>query len=69
MDTSNLDERQKKYINLMRDQFLTYKRMSTMRGIVLYGGMGGMSSMGGMGGYVGMGGMSTMGSMRGYESM
>jgi hypothetical protein len=39
MDTSNLDDMKKEYINLMRDQILAQKRMSTMRG------MGGMSSM------------------------
>ena len=37
MDTSNLDDRQKEYVNLMRDQILAQKRMSAMGGTGGYG--------------------------------
>jgi hypothetical protein len=68
MDMSKLDEKQKEYINLCRDEVLTKKRMMTnyMKGAnggmsVPMGGYGTMNAMGGMsappGGYGGMGAM------------
>ena len=50
MDTSKLDDKQKEYVNLCRDQVLHKKRMmSDMSGI------GGMEAYGGIGGVGGMG--------------
>jgi hypothetical protein len=74
IDTSNLYDKQKEYINLMRDQVLAQQRMMTYGGIGGYGGMGGMGgmgapmgefmdSMGGIGGYGGMDGVGAMGDM------
>jgi hypothetical protein len=48
-DTYNLDERQKEYINMCRDEVLAKKRMMTK----MMSGFGGMSAP--MGGYGGMG--------------
>ncbi|XP_071683654.1 uncharacterized protein [Lolium perenne] len=65
MDTSHMDERQKEYINLLRDEVLAKKRllvanMNTSTTGMFGGGMfgGGMPTFGG-----GMGGMAGMGSM------
>ena len=71
MDTSHMDERQKEYINLLRDEVLAKKRllvanMNTPTTGMFGGGMfgGGMPTFGGgMGGMTGMGGMAGMGSM------
>jgi hypothetical protein len=72
MDTSHMDERQKEYINLARDEVLAKKRLSIakmntpmdgmfgggMGGMPIFeGGMGGMPAMGGMGGFGGMAGI------------
>jgi hypothetical protein len=67
MDTSHMDERQKEYINLARDEVLAKKRllianMNTPMAGMFGGGMGGMASMGGM---AGMGSMPAMGGMAG----
>jgi hypothetical protein len=57
MDTSNMDARQKEYINLARDEVLAKKRMLANHmnaPSVGYGGMGAPASVFG-GGYEGMG--------------
>ena len=76
MDTSHMDERQKEYINLARDEVLAKKRllianMNTPTAGMFGGGMpmfgGGMGDMTGMGGMTGMGSMlmPAMGGMAG----
>jgi hypothetical protein len=73
MDTSHMDERQKEYINLARDEVLAKKRllianMNTPTAGMFGGGMfgGGMPMFGGgIGGMADMGGMPTMGGMAG----
>jgi hypothetical protein len=79
MDTSHMDERQKEYINLARDEVLAKKRLlianmntpmvGMFGGGMFGGGMpmfgGGMGGMASMGGMAGMGGMATMGGMAG----
>jgi hypothetical protein len=78
-DTSNMDEKQKEYINLARDEVLAKKRLMAnylkaqselMRGFGGIGGYGGMGAapagfgcIGGYGGYGGMGDMGGMGAM------
>ncbi|KAK1603679.1 hypothetical protein QYE76_027352 [Lolium multiflorum] len=84
MDTSHMDERQKEYINLLRDEVLAKKRllianMNTSTTGMFGGGMfgggmfgGGMPTFGGgMGGMAGMGSMPmpTMGGMAGMGGM
>jgi hypothetical protein len=81
MDTSHMDEKQKEYINLARDEVLAKKRllianMNTptvgmfgggMAGMPMFGGgMAGMGGMAGIGGTAAMGGMPDMG---GYGGM
>jgi hypothetical protein len=66
MDTSHMDERQKEYINLARDEVLAKKRlllatMNTPTVGMFGGGMAGMPMFGG--GMAGMGGMDAMGGM------
>ncbi|XBI80403.1 hypothetical protein VPH35_089584 [Triticum aestivum] len=58
-DTSNLNEAQKEYVNLAREEVLIQKRaMICMSGGGLGGmGGGGLGAMGGMGGFGAMGGM------------
>jgi hypothetical protein len=63
MDTSHMDERQKEYINLARDEVLAKKRlllatMNTPTVGMFGGGMAGMPMFGG--GMTGMGGMAAM---------
>ncbi|KAK1564085.1 hypothetical protein QYE76_037717 [Lolium multiflorum] len=72
MDTSHMDERQKEYVNLLRDEVLAKKRllvanMNTSTTGMFGGGMfgGGMGGMGGMGSMP----MPTMGGMGGMGSM
>jgi hypothetical protein len=52
IDTSNMDERQKEYINLARDEVLAKKRMMAN---YMKAQSEGMNAFGGMGGYGGMG--------------
>nr|XP_020193284.1 dnaJ homolog subfamily C member 7 homolog [Aegilops tauschii subsp. strangulata] len=76
MDTSTLDEKQKEYVNLAREEVLVQKRAMVGMGGMGGGGMGGMSGMGSMGGIGGfgatMGGfratMGAMGGMGGFEA-
>jgi hypothetical protein len=73
MDTSNLDDKQKEYINLMHDKILAQKWIMSQGGMNFMGGMGapmgGFGGMGGtgapLGGMSGMGGMSSMGGIGG----
>jgi hypothetical protein len=74
MDTSHMDERQKEYINLARDEVLAKKRllianMNTPTAGMFGGGMpkfgGGMGGMADMEGMAGMGSMPAMGGMAG----
>jgi hypothetical protein len=61
MDTSTLDEKQKEYINLAREEVLVQKRAMVGGGIGGMGG-GGIGGMGGIGGFgATMGGMGGMG--------
>jgi hypothetical protein len=81
MDTSHIDERQKEYINLARDEVLAKKRLlianmnTPMAGMfgggmpMFGGGMGGMAGMGGMTGMGGFGGMAGMGGFGGMAGM
>ncbi|KAE8782425.1 putative receptor protein kinase ZmPK1 [Hordeum vulgare] len=74
MDTSTLDEKQKEYVNLAREEVLVQKRgmrgmggfEATMGDMCGMGDMGGMGAMGAMGGMGGMGGMCAMGGMGGF---
>jgi hypothetical protein len=52
MDTRKLDDRQKEYINLMRDQVLAQKRVMEYMGGAMSGMGGYMGGMGGMGGFM-----------------
>jgi hypothetical protein len=62
IDTSNLYDKQKEYINLMRDQFLAQKWKMTYASIGGYGCMGSMGGMGApMGCYGGYRGIGSMG--------
>ncbi|XBI43631.1 hypothetical protein VPH35_108381 [Triticum aestivum] len=64
LDTSNLNEAQKEYVNLAREEVLIQKRaMIRMSG----GGLGGMGD-GGLGG-MGGGGLGAMGGMGGFGAM
>lgn len=73
MDTSNLSEKQKEYVELMRGQVLSQKRM--IGGYMMNGFVDGMGTMGGIGctlGFMGaiggtMGAMGGIGSMGGIE--
>jgi hypothetical protein len=72
MDTSHMDERQKEYINLARDEVLAKKRllianMNTPTAGMFGGGMGGMAGMGSMPAMGGMTGMGGFGGMAGME--
>lgn len=80
MDTSNMDERQKEYINLARDEVLEKKRKlanlmkaqnegfgAPFGGVGGYGGVGSMGGFGGMGGFEGYG--APFGGMGGYGGM
>jgi hypothetical protein len=72
MDTSNLDEKQKEYINLMCDQVSAQKRMMGEMGAPLegYGGIAFMGRMGApIGGYGGIGSIGAMGRMSGVGGM
>jgi hypothetical protein len=78
MDTSHMDERQKEYINLARDEVLAKKRllianMNTPTAGMFGGGMpmfgGGVGGMAGMGGMPAMGGMVGMGGFGGMAGM
>ncbi|XP_010229449.1 uncharacterized protein LOC104581951 [Brachypodium distachyon] len=65
MDTTNLNDKQKEYVELMREQIVSQKRM--MGGYMMNGFMGGMGSMGGIGSMGSMGG--TGGTIGGMGSM
>jgi hypothetical protein len=80
MDTSSMDERQKEYINLARDEVLEKKRKlanlmkaqnegfgAPFGGVGGYGGVGSMGGFGGMGGFEGYG--APFGGMGGYGGM
>ncbi|KAK1594926.1 hypothetical protein QYE76_027019 [Lolium multiflorum] len=74
MDTSQMDERQKEYINLVRDEVLAKKRLLVANMNTSMTGMfgGGIPTFGGgMGGMAGIGSMPmpTMGGMAGMGSM
>ncbi|KAK1697248.1 hypothetical protein QYE76_013945 [Lolium multiflorum] len=77
MDTSHMDERQKEYVNLLRDEVLAKKRLlvanmnTSTTGMFGGGVFGGGMFGGGMGGMGGMGSMPmpTMGGMGGMGSM
>ncbi|XBI07549.1 hypothetical protein VPH35_135439 [Triticum aestivum] len=67
LDTSNLNEAQKEYVNLAREEVLIQKRAMVRAmgggGLGAMGG-GGLGAMGGMGGFGGtMGGLGAMGGM------
>ncbi|XBI32616.1 hypothetical protein VPH35_056045 [Triticum aestivum] len=72
LDTSNLNEAQKEYVNLAREEMLIQKRAMIRMGGGGLGGMGG-GGFGGMGGgglgAMGGGGLGAMGGMGGFGAM
>ena len=71
MDTYTFDDRQKEFIDLSLDEFLSQKRSMGIGGMgATMEGLGGMgATMGGMGGLGGMGDtMGSMGGMGGFRA-
>jgi hypothetical protein len=72
MDTSNMDARQKEYINLARDEVLDKKKLANLmkaqnEGMSASGGYGSVGGYGApFGGYGGMGGYGSFGGMGSY---